>query len=169
MNKELLQEAAKSLSIVDVFIINTHAYLKEEWIPFLNSQIDLEVQFRNVPKSCKVHNVNSDESSFEMVEFCYDVGIRFINNNSLYNKQVDSNEDIKEKDDEVLAEITATFCCVYRKDKDSHISQEALTEFAKYNVGYHVWPYWREYSATMIHRLRLPSVILPLYKLPNFT
>jgi len=42
----------------------------------------------------------------------------------------------------------------------------ALDEFARYNVGYHVWPYWREYVQGTCARLGIPPVPVPMYRIP---
>ena len=158
MNKELLQEASQTLAIVDVFLVKSNCFINENWIPSLSPKSQLEIQVKNTLLSSRLHEANSDENTHPtpIVKYYYEVGFRFID--SSFDSEVD-------EENKVLGEVTAVFCCLYEKEKE--ISQEALDEFGNYNDGYHVWPYWREYAASMLSRLRLPHFILPLYKLPS--
>lgn len=162
MNKDLLQEASQALMIVDVFLATSHSYLKDGWLPFLPPEKQLEIQFRNSPKTFRVHTLDAlGVGDTDMIEFSYDVGFRFISSD--LDEAILQDEKILAE--HVLAEVTATFISVYKQS--SSVSTDALNEFGTYNVGYHVWPYWREYASNMANRLRLPHFILPLYKLPS--
>jgi hypothetical protein len=70
--------------------------------------------------------------------------------------------------DEVYVEITTEFCAQYDLSGtvDENALRPALEEFSRYNVGYHVWPYWREYVQSVCARIGIPPIPVPMYRLP---
>ena len=59
--------------------------------------------------------------------------------------------------------FTATFAAVY--NISGELDEDALYEFGKENVGFNVWPYWRELVSSVSNRFRLGSLTVPLYKM----
>jgi hypothetical protein len=66
------------------------------------------------------------------------------------------------KPEEILATIESIFIAEYLL-KDTSIKPEALAAFAKHNVAYHIWPYWRELLHDTTARALLPRVTLPMH------
>lgn len=68
-------------------------------------------------------------------------------------------------DDELpeLIEILANFEAEYVSSEE--VGEACLDEFAEGNVGYHVWPYWREFVQNSLARMQMPHdlVTVPFY------
>jgi hypothetical protein len=65
----------------------------------------------------------------------------------------------------VRAEIEASWIVEYRIKKAEDVDQAGIDAFRENgNVMYHVWPYWREFIHASCARLRLPQVILPMFR-----
>ncbi len=61
---------------------------------------------------------------------------------------------------EVLAEFEARYLSF------EEVEEDALLEFSKNNVGYHVWPYWREFVQSSCSRLGVfPPIDIPTYRI----
>lgn len=86
--------------------------------------------------------------------FIYSVGIRLI---------YLSEEDESTKDDyKPILEIVADFEVKYISL--NKLNKEELKAFSTDNVGYHVWPYWREYVQSTCARIDLsPALEVPVY------
>lgn len=85
--------------------------------------------------------------------FSYATGVRMLN------------ADLPEADviqEDVLTEITATFDVFYSSEIE--LPKEATDEFARRNVQYHVWPFWREFVQSTCGRLGVfPPIEIPSY------
>jgi hypothetical protein len=57
---------------------------------------------------------------------------------------------------EPILEIRAVFDVEYISETE--LAAEPLREFAKSNVGYHVWPYWREFVQSTTTRLNVDPI-----------
>lgn len=64
---------------------------------------------------------------------------------------------------ETIANIQARFFLYYALKLDAPVDDVALTEFAKYNVSYHAWPYWREWLQSVCIRTGLPTIRLRMH------
>lgn len=70
--------------------------------------------------------------------------------------------------------LMAAFALEYRTQdefKDSpaleEIDGDAVMAFSQFNAAFNAWPYWREYVQSMAARLGLPSVTVPILRVPN--
>ena len=153
MSNALLKSAIKKLSIVDVFLIDCHTQRKENYLPphifddtsEINEQY--KVQFINHTKDSTTLKSNNT-NSIDGVLYKYNVGFRFVN---------------KVNDEDIKIEFKATFGAIYNVSED--ISDDELQSFGVLNVGYNVWPYWRELASSMTSRLKIPDFVIPLYKI----
>jgi len=160
MNKAL-NEAIKNLSIVIVTLQESSVSLHEEIdcdeIPDISS---VRQSFRNVRRirEASFSAVDGDETEKEFYEynFLYGVGVRLI-------KERDSDAETEKESSNVepIVEITATFNVRYTSA--AKLSQEAIMAFSENNVGYHVWPYWREFVQTNCARMNIPLFEMPFY------
>ena len=66
---------------------------------------------------------------------------------------------------EIAAELSAHYGLSGAEDADA--LRPALEEFGRYNVGYHVWPYWHEYVQSICARMGIPPIPVPMYQLPS--
>ena len=65
--------------------------------------------------------------------------------------------------EEVKAIIEADFIAEYKMTLE--LTQKEIEAFAKSNVSYHVWPYWRELLSSQASRMHLPKVVLATQQL----
>jgi hypothetical protein len=146
-----LQAVIKCLSIQDVYMRGSQVHLADTFDP-TQPDIPLTIRFKIATKES--HYIgNSDDRKPNIMRFLVEGGIRFMP------------PDDKEKDQGILAEITAGFVADYYVLEDN-IIEEGIEQFANQNVIYHVWPYLREYVESMCQRFRLPTVVLPMYQVP---
>lgn len=54
----------------------------------------------------------------------------------------------------------------YRVPSDLKVTRVELSGFAKMNGVYNAWPYFREYVQSTTQRMGLPSVTLPVFRIP---
>lgn len=65
--------------------------------------------------------------------------------------------------EEVKAIIEADFIAEYKMTLE--LTQKEIEAFAKSNVSYHIWPYWRELLSSQASRMHLPKVVLATQQL----
>ena len=132
---------------------NSYVSLADSVEVFELNKKNTEIEtYRGIDKVKAITLQSGDKEWFEY-SFFYAVGIRLI----------ESNES-KEKEGENVAplvEITSIFNAVYRSAEK--IENNVIEEFSKDNVGYHVWPYWREFVQSASTRLNIPPLETPLY------
>lgn len=154
MNKELVQQAHKGLVIQDIFLHSAEIKAKDDFCP-LADITPFEIQFKQFIKdSRKISSENTEHGHMNLIVFRYVAGFRAI--------PVGLPD--AEKESNTVVEVIATFSACYAMVEE--LPDEAITEFANYNVGFNVWPYWREYASSTAKRLGLPSFAIPLYRLP---
>lgn len=162
MDKALLDQAKESLAIVDVYLHSSQVRTADTFYPFLE-QPELRVQFKNFIKQSLPVDMDEGKSNGprNFVVFHYVAALRMLSTGV-------TDEDLKDEakaGEKTLAEVVATFAALY--EVKNPLSKEAIDEFAKYNVGYHVWPYWREFASSIGSRLRLPTFSVPMYRIPK--
>ena len=99
---------------------------------------------------------NTEATNF--ICFVYECGMRLIDTS----KQ-GTDEIIKESS--VIFEIEVEFCAYYSFKEE--VSNSTLDEFGRRNVGYHVWPYWRELNQSLCIRSDIGYHPLPSYQDPG--
>ncbi|MEW8340999.1 MAG: hypothetical protein AB2708_14195 [Candidatus Thiodiazotropha taylori] len=164
MNNEILSRAIDCLSIHDVRLDNSSIIISDDFDPMFPKTETINVQFKSGIKKSEIGNATFKESNSEeqFLLARYQCGFRVL---------VPPHEGANPPKGEDLAgwkqvvEVIADFIAYY--SVKSEIEQEAIDEFSKYNVGYHIWPYWREYASSVATRLRLPPITPPLYVLPK--
>ncbi|WP_413503891.1 hypothetical protein [Serratia grimesii] len=82
--------------------------------------------------------------------FTYAVGVRLV--------KEEEKEDVSS-----LVIIEAEFDACYISTQE--VTKEQLDAFSQNNVGYHIWPYWRELVQSSCSRAGLSSIRIPYYKL----
>lgn len=97
---------------------------------------------------------DSNEKAFFYV-FFYQIGIRVVPDDDEFKTQF--------PDVESLLEIRADFDCEYISD--IQVPKEALAAFMEDNVGFNLWPYWREYVQSTLSRIGAPNqfIKVPFY------
>lgn len=159
MNKELLKRAQDSLVIEDIYLRESQVAINPEFDPKFAPE-NFQLQYKLTPnKISKMEVEHEGGPKTSLVRIETQTGMRLIPagvTQEMLAKPEDAQKHIR-----VL--ITAIFVAEYRLT-NSEIEKEALDEFAKFNVGYHVWPYWREYVQNMCGRMALPNIVLPMYR-----
>ncbi len=160
MNKEFLKLAQASLGMQDVYLHSSNITAKDDFFPF-SGLGSLTVQFKNHIHDTLPLNINFGDETRKGVRYRYSAAFRVLRP-GIGAKDIIDEADTVEK---TLVEVAATFAAIYQVTQD--IPKEAIDEFARFNVGYHVWPYWREYASSTATRLRLPAFAIPMYRIPE--
>ena len=149
MDKKLIGKAIKSLELMDIHLYSTSVkrfqYIDSENYPDEMSQqntISVSAEFLE-----PVDEKDSSKLILAKVEFA----LRFI----LENTDCEATS---------LAEIDACFVAKYHQANE--ISEDAISEFMKFNVVHNVWPFWREHAFRTAAQAKLPTPMISLYK-PN--
>jgi len=159
MNTELIQEAIPCLNIQGVYLRNAQLQQVDGFDPML-SQDELLVQFRATARRVnhvEIKVADSGESQ-RLFKVDFECGLRLAEPARIQGDDPASG---------TVVEITATFVAEYLVKPGSDPSKAALEAFAGTNVGYHVWPYWREYLQSTCARAGLPVIALPMYTVPK--
>jgi hypothetical protein len=169
MDKTLIDIAAKALAIDAVFLRASAIRCREDFQPqFIEGHLSLVPQYRGGPTGRFHIFTSSHEETGEtnmVAVFYFGVGVRLVDAESL--AATETGEALPE--DASYLEIESEFCAQYRiaGTTDDHELQTVLEEFGRYNVGYHVWPYWREYLQGTCARMGIPVIPLPMYQIPQ--
>jgi len=163
MSKTPLQRAIECLQIADIWQHSVSASIREE--------LEAQEYFPEHPDTLYKHIVlrslwgSADEDSGPFVFRVYiAVGVRFMDRpGDSVGEDSATGPDKAGSDDNVLAQIEATYVAQYHSETDP--GQDALEAFALKNASYHVWPYWREFLASQCARMNLPKLSLPLQSL----
>lgn len=158
MKKELVEQAQKHTAIQDVYIRVSHAFIHGDFDPKVSNE-SLAIQIRFGTEGHTVLNANGNDVQQKLLRVRVGAGIRFVD--SEVEEQDLDEESVKPS---VRAEILAEFVADYLVTKED-LAEEVLGEFAQHNAAFHVWPYWREYAHSMCGRMRLPEVVLPMFRL----
>ena len=62
--------------------------------------------------------------------------------------------------------IAADFLLVYRIDDATGLDDTAFKNFAEVNGTYNAWPYWREFVQSITTRMDLPTLTIPVFRIP---
>jgi len=108
--------------------------------------------FQGVSQVAQTTAKKADDTPLWVYTFQYTVGVK-----------VTSKESDAEAENSELVEITAGFDAEYISTEE--LNSDDVGDFSKKNVGYHVWPYWREYVQSTVARMDLPSNLIrvPFY------
>ncbi len=146
----VLQEAQKLLKIKTIYLKNSFIELSEDIDMNNLGDTSIAVQsFKGVPK-IREASFEDDEQTWWEYEFHFAAGIRLVDD------EIEQNEDVTP-----LVEIKGTFCAKY--ESPEKLTQEQIEAFSEKNVGFNVWPYWREYVQSSCMRLNIEPIEVPLY------
>jgi len=165
MNEELLKKAINCLSINDIYLHESNINIEESFDPIQPGFDNLDVQFRHGVKKAQILEVSTGEDNLiKILKVFFSVGFRILPPDL----EKEPQDDVEKMNAQVLAEVSAVFTADYYLDcEETELDKDAIDVFVQNNVGYHVWPYWREYVHSVSDRVRLPRVTVPLYKIPK--
>lgn len=161
MNHNALNEAKNVLIIQDIFLRESRVSMHPDFDPKL-VQTELAIQIKFGPKSSHVISLKEEGK---------DIGIKLfrVHLETAVRLVIPSRE-IKEalpiEPGTAAVEIDATFVAEYAIKDGSDLSLEAQAEFAKTNVPFQVWPYWREFLQSVCARISIQPFTLPMYVMP---
>jgi len=154
---EAFERAKKALSVKSVLLRDSFIALNEDLDTQEIESIKSEIQtFRGVHKVKEVSLQNDEQEVWEY-DFFYSCGIRLVEES----EQNDGSEVEVEVEAEALVEIRATFAAKYRASEK--LDKELIQAFSEENVGYHVWPYWRELVQSSCLRMNIEPLETPMY------
>jgi hypothetical protein len=156
-NTDLVQ-AQDALNIAKVNLASSVVKTSEDFDPS-----GIEGFYKNLQSYRSVINLSEYEpdkdSELWRYDYRYATGFRILNDEDYANE---------EEDDEItpLLVIEAEFIAVYFSKRK--LQNEEIEAFAEDNVGYNVWPYWREYVQSTSSRLGVSRQLsVPLYTIPK--
>jgi hypothetical protein len=100
-----------------------------------------------------------------------EVEVSFKDKDSLGTRVVQENQTTVEKNSkedkglEVLSEVKATFCAVYQSG--GKLTEEERDAFGEHNVGFNIWPFWREFVQSMCLRMDIQPIPIGFYICPK--
>lgn len=154
---ELLKSAIENLAIFTVSLRNGHTHIGEGFNSLnVNATPKKSQSFRTVVKIEAVEMVKEGDDNPPKLfyTFHYEVGSRLV-------PLEHSDEESSEEDQEAIITIEARFEAIYRAKRE--LEKEELQAFAARNVGYNVWPYWREYLQSTCNRMGITPIKVPFY------
>jgi hypothetical protein len=154
MSESPLDRAKKNLSIRNVILRGTavevgDGVITENLQPSENNHIEA---YRGV-NGYHVDEVVLNGDDRWLYRFHYSIGIRLIHAPADENSEENSNASVT-----IVAEYDVSY---FAQQK---MSDEECSAFSENNVGYHTWPFWREYVQSTCQRIGMvPSFPVPVY------
>ena len=154
MNK-CLESAQNSLQIQAINLIESKISVNDDLdLPALNREETTVQSFRSVAKIKEITLTDTYDKEVLDYRFIYAAGIRLIFSND---EGKSGNDDYKP-----IIEIATAFEAKYFSQKK--LNEDERKAFSVDNVGYHVWPYWREYVQSSCARIGFsPAFEIPVY------
>lgn len=151
-----IEAAKKSLQLREILVNQLNVHVSDE-LSEARGETDAGIALRSGHIGYKLLNT---EDNFNTVRFKYSCGVRLAPKDVIKNTRPND----LEKDD-LLLEIVATYTVDYTMKEQ--LPEESLLEFGRINVGYHVWPFWRELLQSTCNRIGIAPISLPFYKPPK--
>jgi hypothetical protein len=154
------ERAATTLEIMDVFLASTNCWVArdlnqtERHPDNLHSMHRIRVE-ENLVTQTRIPTDSRDQK-LDVLRFFVDADVHIARPGIQF-----TDGELEDKD--ALAKLNLVFAADYRTSAPPEA--EALGAFTQ-NVIYHVWPYWRAAVHDLCGKLRIPSVTVPLLKLP---
>ncbi len=151
-----LKSAQKSLCIQAVNLKESKIHIKDEIdIENIDRKKTSIQSFRGVDRIKVISSVIPEsEEEIQDYRFIYAVGVRLI----FSSEREESTKDGYEPILEIVGVFEARYLSKAKLDEDE------LGAFSNDNVGYHVWPYWREYVQSTCARIGFsPAFEVPVY------
>jgi ferritin-like protein len=147
MDRKLISEAIDALDLMDIHLYSTSIKRFED-IDSDNYPDDMS-QHNKISVSADFLEPEDENDNSRLIHAKVEFGLKFL---------------VEDTDSEItnLAEIDACFIAKYHQSKE--ISEEAISEFMKFNVVHNVWPFWREHAFRSAAQAKLPTPMVSLYK-----
>lgn len=154
-----LKTAQESLQIIGVYLKESKIFVRDKIdLPSIEFSETITQVYRGVAKILETPVSDDPQKQVWDYRFQYTVGIRLIFS--------EEEEESQEETYDPLVEIAAMFTTHYISK--TKLDEHEISAFSDDNVGYHVWPYWREYVQSTCGRMNLsPALEVPLYHIPK--
>ena len=169
MDRELIDSAVRALAIEAVYLRDSRVHCREGFLPqFIEEELSLVPQYKSGSTgqliSLQVNEASADGAP-KLILLTFSAAVRLVDGEAL--AALETGEYLAEEAQ--YLEIEAEFCAQYRLNPsaDADELRPAIEEFGRYNLGYHVWPYWREFVQSTCVRIGIPPIPVPMYRLPN--
>lgn len=152
MNDDL-KRAQQLLNITDVHVRQSEFIIaSDENFMSINRMKKSRQSYNSMVKIEEIVSSIEDESEkrFDYI-FTYALGIRLVREEEQDNDSPDA-----------LVVVEAKFDACYISHHE--VSKEQLDAFSQNNVGYHVWPYWRELVQSSCAKSGINHIRVPFYK-----
>lgn len=143
--------ARDNLNISSVSSAEIQAKIAEDIVPESVNADDMDTQMMHKLKAIRSVELTDGATQIWGYHFSYVCGLRYV---------VKQNSESADEP-KVLFTLTGEFVAKYHSKLE--LGDDALEAFAKKNVCYHVWPYWRELAHSTLARFELPRVSVPHY------
>lgn len=155
---EHLKSAQNSLVIRTVNLKESNVLVRDEVdLPSLNRKETITQAYRVVSRIQETSFTDSQKHEVWDYRFIYTSGVRLI----FSEEETSTGEGYKP-----IVEIVGVFIAKYFSAKK--LEEEELKAFCEDSVGYHVWPYWREYVQSTCTRIDFSPVFeVPVYFMPQ--
>lgn len=154
-----LNKAISCLAIQSIDLRDAKINLRKDFeISELDRENALSQTFRNAELLKRFELQNNEGEKLWEYHFYYSLGVRLV--------PADEDDDSSGDEYEAPIEIIATFNAKYICEEE--LDQESLNQFFEKNVGFNVWPFWREFVQSSCSRLGLtPPIEIPLYRMTS--
>ena len=154
-----LNHAQKALAIMDVVLKKGDVEVRDDIASidesFLRSARVQYYQFVGEIEEIEFEDSESGKNAW-LYLFSYHAGARVVPSEEM--------DEATDKEYEPAIQIQSIFKSRYRAQEK--LTEECVQAFSEHNVGFNVWPYWREFVQSSSLRIGMPSPIpVPLYKL----
>lgn len=154
MSEQTLVAAVNKLEINDISLASCNVFKKSDFIPAFNNET-LNIQFMNSLSGFSLGNINDNDDFANVIIYHYTAGFRALPKNIVLDE--DSLED------HLLVEVKADFNAIYLVKEE--LTENEINAFGASNVGFNVWPYWREFASSISTRMQLPNFIIPFKRI----
>ncbi|MCU7836549.1 MAG: hypothetical protein KZQ83_15030 [gamma proteobacterium symbiont of Taylorina sp.] len=158
MSDQLLISAVKKLEIDDISLASCNVCKKDDFVPTFNKDV-LNIQFINMLTGHSLGDINNNDDYVNVIIYHYMAGFRALPKD--LPEDIASNEESLKK--RILVEVKAEFNAIYFMKEE--LTEEEINVFGASNVGFNVWPYWREFASSISTRMRLPNFIIPFKRM----
>lgn len=161
MDKSKIKQVSDSIELMSISLNESEIKTLKDLgpIPSIHS---FKCWFTNSPDSIMVFEKEGKDDNKEIPDNIIRISYKAVVRLKINSEVSEGNDDlgVEAPNVEIIAIYHATF-----KITDPTIlgDDDSIDEFAKYNVAYLIWPYWREYIASSCTRMGIESVHLPLY------
>lgn len=153
-----LRSATKKLSIDAVVLRSSNISIDEQYNVLNINKISKKAQSRRGVERIEILEAVKEENLQTIkyfYSFHYSIASRLV-------RVLEENEEESDDDQRVMLSIESIFEAFYTSD--IQLSKEELEAFAGRNVGFNVWPYWREYLQSTCTRMGVNPIAVPFYK-----